>query len=287
MDMRNKSNLPTDDEVRNRFVSSYVNPDEGMAWWKLYVDWLGSGKRLSRWCAQNQVDKRVMNGWVKVFANIGLVGVAPIDACMRPASHETTPPLLSTPVDMGKEAPLMETESGPQWVPGGLSRFNSIDDLKPLVEGYLKHVDAKGARGRWFGNKRDSVETGNAPYTHAGLASWLGISMPEYDKLRSAPEYRWSVEFMSWVDARFEERMIEGALSGEYVAAASDLIMKNRYGFSDKVDVTRRKMSISIKVVEIRDRAALSEYKKGGMKALEAMGDVIETQLVDSVKESV
>lgn len=131
-------------------------------------------------------------------------------------------------------------------------RWTGVEDLSVDVEGYFAHVGEDGVR-RGYENKNGEtkvmvVDGGCSP---GGLAAWLGIGMRDYGRLCKGEEFERFWGYMDWVHARMEDRLLKMAGGGVYNPKALDMVMKNRFGYTDKVEKTNRSLSINVSYTEV------------------------------------
>lgn len=173
-------------------------------------------------------------------------------------------------------------------------RFPDLDSLRRQVSAYLENVESRtedrpvaGARADREGNV--PTEKVRYPYTHAGLAAWLGIGMKDLTTLRYDEEFKELHGYLSWVEAKIEERMIDLGYSQRGSDKVFDLVAKNRLDYSDKLQTKNQNMMVSLTFISApkdRDEAAkllkdaakgtIAESKKTVVKIAEAAPRPVE-----------
>lgn len=129
-----------------------------------------------------------------------------------------------------------------------LTRFKSLRLFARAVDGYFKWCDDAKV-GKTKDGKLVPVDMERVP-SPAGLARWLGMGMREYRKLFTDARFEKYRAYLEWVETAMEERIVSGGLSGRYKSQAVDLVTKNRFGWSDKVDVTASVRTANVTFIE-------------------------------------
>jgi hypothetical protein len=65
------------------------------------------------------------------------------------------------------------------------------------------------------------------------------------------PEYAKFHKYLAWVDTRMEAKLLDGALSGVYQGKAFDLLAKNRHGFAERLDITKKQFDYHVEYVRV------------------------------------
>lgn len=131
-------------------------------------------------------------------------------------------------------------------------RWRCVEDLEKEVDGYFEHAGkqkvAKEYENSKGGGNKVLLKCGVSP---GGLATWLGIGIKDYKRLCDDDEFKEFHGYMDWVQARMEDELLRIAGAGEYNPKTLDMLMKNRFGFTDKMEKTSRSLSISINYTEV------------------------------------
>ena len=111
-------------------------------------------------------------------------------------------------------------------------KFQSVEEMQEIIDSYFLHCDEN-----------------NKPYTMSGLASWLETDRALLCRYEQKDKFYNTIKNAKRkVETQFEER----ALMGEYNPTISIFLMKNNFGYQDKVDV---------RVGEVEDDAITSALK--------------------------
>lgn len=102
--------------------------------------------------------------------------------------------------------------------PGGRPlKFNSNEELQELIDEYFKECDLKGEF-----------------YTITGLADYLDTDRITLVRYENRDEFSNTIKKAK---RRVEKQFIQNSLNGKYNPTIAIFLMKNNYGYQDKVDV--------------------------------------------------
>ena len=102
--------------------------------------------------------------------------------------------------------------------PGGRPlKFNSNEELQELIDEYFKECDLKGEF-----------------YTITGLADYLDTDRITLVRYENRDEFSNTIKKAK---RRVEKQFIQNSLNGKYNPTIAIFLMKNNYGYQDKVEV--------------------------------------------------
>ena len=102
--------------------------------------------------------------------------------------------------------------------PGGRPlKFNSNEELQELIDEYFKECDLKGEF-----------------YTITGLADYLDTDRITLVRYENRDEFSNTIKKAK---RKVEKQFIQNSLNGKYNPTIAIFLMKNNYGYQDKVDV--------------------------------------------------